>query len=62
LRQEIINVYSESLQFIWVVGTIMAAVAFLIIFLEKHYELRRTVKSAYGMKEQPKKKEAGQQA
>jgi hypothetical protein len=62
LRQQIINAYSESLQFIWLVGTVIAGVAFVIIFFEKHCDMKKTVKSAYGMKEEPKNKEAGQQA
>jgi hypothetical protein len=55
LHEEIIGVYTDSLKFVWQVAIGISGFTFLLVFLEKHYELRKTLDSKFGVKEKSKK-------
>ncbi|GLI77205.1 hypothetical protein PoHVEF18_005491 [Penicillium ochrochloron] len=55
VRSEIINAYSESLKRTWQISIALAAVAFLVVFLERDVMMRTTVESEYGLKEEKAK-------
>jgi MFS family permease len=54
LRDEIISVYEESLRSVWLVGTGVAGVGFLVVFLEREIKLRRTLDTKFGLREKKK--------
>jgi MFS family permease len=60
LRDEIIGVYSDSLKTVWQVGTGVAGLGFLVVFLEKEIKLRTTLNTKFGMSE--KKNDASKTA
>jgi hypothetical protein len=57
LRDEIVGVYTDSLKFIWEVAIGIAGMGFLVGFLMKEIELRKTLKTDFGMTKKDAKKE-----
>jgi hypothetical protein len=51
---EIVGVYTDALKSVWIVGTAITAVGFLLVFLEKEIKLRTELNTEYGMKEKEK--------
>jgi MFS family permease len=56
-KTEVISVYSDSLKFVWQVAIGISGFAFLLVFLEKHHELRKTLDTKFGVEEKDKEEE-----
>lgn len=54
IREEIVGVYTDALKMVWIVGTAICGLAFLLVFAEKEIKLRTELNSEYGMKEKKK--------
>ncbi|KAI9713124.1 MAG: hypothetical protein M1820_001109 [Bogoriella megaspora] len=51
VKQEVLRVYKESLDAIWYAAAAVAAIAFVVVFLEKHIELKMDMDTEFGMEE-----------
>ncbi|KAF2201928.1 hypothetical protein GQ43DRAFT_370273, partial [Delitschia confertaspora ATCC 74209] len=60
LHGKVVGVYTDSLQFVWQVAIRICGVAFLLVGLERHYELRKTVESKFGIAEEDENRETKQ--
>jgi MFS family permease len=49
LRSEIISVYEDSLQLVWIFATALAGLGFLLVFLEEEISLRTENNNEYGI-------------
>ncbi|KAJ4377559.1 hypothetical protein N0V83_000384 [Neocucurbitaria cava] len=49
-KSEIIHVFAESLEYVWVVFAALAAVGFLLTWWEKEHAMRKELNTAYGLK------------
>lgn len=58
IRQEVISVYGDALQVVWIVATAFAGATLCLVLFEKEIPLRTTVKSDYGLKEKKKSETA----
>ncbi|KAL1606208.1 hypothetical protein SLS60_003609 [Paraconiothyrium brasiliense] len=54
LRTEVIDVYTKSLRVGWIAATVFAAVAMLLVFVEKHVPLRSKLDTDYGLEQRTK--------
>ena len=51
LRGEIIGVYTDSLQIVWIFATVVGGLGLLLVFLEKELKLRSENKGDYGLED-----------
>ncbi|KAI1406849.1 major facilitator superfamily domain-containing protein [Hypoxylon sp. FL1857] len=51
IRDEVIEVYSMSLQRVWEIGIVFAGVSLLVVFLEKELVMRQDLKTDFGLRE-----------
>lgn len=58
IREQIIDVYSGSLQRVWQISIIFSGLSFLLVFVEKQIKLRTNLETEFGMEEKPKKDDA----
>lgn len=56
LQQQIIDVYTDSLQTVWQVAIAFSGLAFLLVFLEKEVPLRKELDTEYGLEQLEKGK------
>jgi hypothetical protein len=49
VQKEIVMIYSEALKTVWEVGVGFALFCFLLVFLERHVDLRKELKTEYGV-------------
>jgi MFS family permease len=49
IQQEIVVIYTEALKTVWEVGVGFALFGFLLVFLERHIDLRKDLKTEYGV-------------
>ncbi|OTA97588.1 hypothetical protein M434DRAFT_382481 [Hypoxylon sp. CO27-5] len=54
-REQIINVYSGSLQRVWQISIIFSGLSFLLVFFEKQIKLRTNLETEFGIDEKSKK-------
>ncbi|KAI0012186.1 major facilitator superfamily domain-containing protein [Xylariaceae sp. FL0662B] len=47
--EETLNVYGEALRIVWLVGLAFALVGFLLVFAEKHVDMRVTLETEFGL-------------
>jgi len=48
-REEVVRVYEGGLRSVWVAGTVVAGLAFLICFLERQIKLRTSLETEFGI-------------
>ncbi|KAL8690846.1 MAG: hypothetical protein Q9218_003795 [Villophora microphyllina] len=51
VRDQVINVYSNSLKLVWQIALVFSALSFFLAFLEKEVSLRKTVQSDFGLRD-----------
>jgi hypothetical protein len=49
-KDEIINVFTQSLKSVWIVFAILAGVGFALTWFEKEHRMRKELNTAYGLK------------
>ncbi|KAI0119671.1 multidrug resistance protein fnx1 [Daldinia grandis] len=54
-RDEIIGVYSDSLQRVWQISIVFSGLSFLLVFLEKQIKLRTNLETEFGIEGSQKK-------
>ncbi|KAE8133795.1 major facilitator superfamily domain-containing protein [Aspergillus pseudotamarii] len=59
VRDEVISVYSDTLQLVWQVSLAFATLGFIIVWFEKQIKLRSELETEYGIKD-PKKEKANE--
>ncbi|TPR06557.1 Amidase family protein [Aspergillus niger] len=52
VRKQVIGLYADSLQIVWIFATVIAGVGFLLVFLEREITLRTKLDTKYGLKEE----------
>lgn len=57
LRQEIVGVYAESLQYVWRYAVILGGVSFFLVFLERQITMRTELETEYGLDDEADKKD-----
>jgi MFS family permease len=50
VKREIENAFTESLNAVWIVFAVLAAVGFILAWFEKEYKMREELNTAYGLK------------
>jgi hypothetical protein len=55
VQAEVVIVYTQALKVVWEVAIGFALLGFLLVFLEKHIDLRTELKTEYGLKDEKKK-------
>jgi EmrB/QacA subfamily drug resistance transporter len=50
VKREIENAFTESLNAVWIVFAVLAAVGFILTWFEKEYKMREELNTAYGLK------------
>lgn len=50
-REQVVQVFSQSLRIVWLIGVAFGGVGFLITFLEKEVQLRDKLETKYGLEE-----------
>jgi MFS family permease len=50
VKMEIVNAYTQSLQCVWIVFAVLAALGFCMSCFEKEYKMRTELNTAYGLK------------
>ncbi|KAI0379538.1 MFS general substrate transporter [Hypomontagnella monticulosa] len=53
-RQQVIGVFSDSLQLVWIVATAIVGASFLVVFVEKEIKLRNDLETHYGLENSEK--------
>lgn len=56
-RHQIVEVYTDALKVVWYVALAFAIFAFLLVFVEKEIEMRTTLETEFGLKDEQKKGE-----
>ena len=59
IREEVIAVYVKALQTVWQAIIAFSCVGFLLVFVEKHVELRKDLNTEYGLEEKSEKQKEG---
>jgi MFS family permease len=57
-RQQVINVYADTFKIAWYSALPFALIGFLLVFLEKHVELRQELETEFGMEIKEKNSES----
>jgi MFS family permease len=58
-RQQTLEVYAEALRVVWLGGLTFALAGFLLVFVEKHVDLRITLETEFGLEKEKPVKEGG---
>ncbi|KAF2122852.1 major facilitator superfamily domain-containing protein [Lophiotrema nucula] len=54
-RHEVVRIYVHALRAVWIAAAAFAAFSFLLVFAEKHVELRKELNTEYGLDDDGKK-------
>jgi MFS family permease len=57
-RAKVISVYIRSLNAVWQVGIALSVFSFLLVFVERHVELRQELETDFGIREENRKNSA----
>ncbi|KAK4163958.1 putative MFS-type transporter YusP [Cladorrhinum sp. PSN259] len=53
--EQTLDVYSDAMRILWLAGLGFALFGFLLVFLEKHVDMRVTLETEFGLEERPKR-------
>jgi MFS family permease len=57
-RTKTLHVYHEALRVVWLVGVAFALCGFVLVFFEKHVEMRTTLEMSFGLEKEDEKEKA----
>ncbi|KAM0544554.1 hypothetical protein ACHAPJ_011771 [Fusarium lateritium] len=60
VRDQVLNVYSKSLRFVWLISIVFAGSALLATFLEQELTLRQDLNTEYGLEKEKKTTESSE--
>ena len=59
LREQIVNVYADSLKAVWIFATAVAGLGFLLVFMERETVLRTKLETKFGLEKEGEEKGGG---
>lgn len=54
IRDQVLDVYSKSLRYVWLISIVFAGSAFLVVFLEREVKLRTELDTEFGLEKEKK--------